>query len=241
MAYWSQLAQDDLDDLRAEGLVPTDRDVVRLHLVACRITDGQETTGANFPRWAIAGGSVFHQPTLAAIFWYKYAETFAEDEDTTDFMLAFACKHGREQKYLDNLRDPDEIQRALGLFIASLTCTRAELDRALLFVISGNGNAEAEKTELEKRAEEKRGTDETDDDRQQYEAIIASVAAVSGLSLDDIMSSTSSRLLNIIYSANVVAGCKMSGQSKKAHAKYLATFESIARRLRAEKNAAPCP
>ena len=55
----SQLAKDDLDDLRAEGLTPSDEDIIRLHALGRRVSDGQETTAYNAPRFAIAGGVVF--------------------------------------------------------------------------------------------------------------------------------------------------------------------------------------
>ena len=64
----SQLAKDDLDDLRAEGLTPSDEDVIRLHALAARISDGPETTAYNVPRFAVAGGVVFWEPTMAAHF-----------------------------------------------------------------------------------------------------------------------------------------------------------------------------
>ena len=70
----SELAKDDLEDLRAEGLTPTDDDIIRLHALALEITNGSETTAANTPRWATAGGVVFWEPTMAARFWYGYAK-----------------------------------------------------------------------------------------------------------------------------------------------------------------------
>ena len=75
----SQLAKDDLDDLRAEGLTPSDEDVIRLHALAARISDGPETTAYNVPRFAVSGGVVFWEPTMAAHFWYAYAKRYADD------------------------------------------------------------------------------------------------------------------------------------------------------------------
>ena len=82
---FSQLAKEDLDDLRAEGLNPTDEDVIRLHALAARITDGPETTAYNAPRFATAGGVVFFEPTMASFFWYSYAKRFADDQPTEDW------------------------------------------------------------------------------------------------------------------------------------------------------------
>lgn len=236
----SPLAQGDLEDLRAEGLKPTDEDVLRLHALACRITASGETNAWNAPRWATAGGAIFHEPTMAARFWYAYAKRYAADADTEDWLFAFACAHGRERKYLDDLRDRDEINCALGVFLSSITATKAEVDRAVYYVAVGYGDVEAEKTELAKQIE-RESAKHVDREQRNYaalEEIMAQAAAATGLTFDDIMISTPSRLRGMIYAAHVQAGFVMSKPDARAHADYLATLSAIEKRLRAEKEAA---
>lgn len=234
----SQLAKEDLDDLRAEGLVPSDEDVIRLHALALKITDGPETTAYNAPRFAVAGGVVFWEPTMAVFYWYAYAKRFADDEPTADWLFAFACAKGRERGYLDSLHDPEEIQAALGHFIGSVTATKAEVDSAVYYAAVGIEDPKPEKTELAKEREK----DETPDERERknfaaLEEKLAEAAAATGLTFDDIMIQTPSRLRGMIYAAHVQAGMEMTKTSAKAHADYLATLNAIAARLRAEKSA----
>lgn len=234
----SPLASEDLEDLRAEGLSPTDEDVIRLHALARRITDGPETTAYNAPRFAVAGGVVFWEPTMAARYWYAYARRFADDAQTEDWLFAFACAHGRERGYLDGLRDPDEIQRAVGAFVGSCTATRAEIESAVYYAVAGAEDIKAEKTELAKS----RDRDTTPDERERrnfaaMEEILAEAAASTGLTFDDLMAQTPSGLNGMIYAAHVQAGMKLTRTSAKAHADYMATLSAIAKRLRGERDA----
>lgn len=236
---FSQLAKEDLDDLRAEGLKPTDEDIIRLHALAVRITDGPETTAYNHPRFAIAGGVVFWEPTMAALFWYAYAKRYADDADTEDWLFAFACANGRERRYLDELRDPEEIQCALGHFIASVTATKTEVINAVYYASVGIDEVKPEKTELAKERERKETP--SDRERRNYAALeekLAQAAVSTGLTFDDIMCQTPSRLRGMIYEAHVQAGMELTKASAAAHADYLATLNAITNRLRQERDAA---
>ena len=234
----SKLAKEDLDDLRAEGLTPSGEDVIRLHALALKISDGPETTAYNAPRFAIAGGVVFWEPTMAALYWFNYAKRFADDEPTEDWLFAFACAKGRERGYLDTLHDPESIQTALGCFISSVVATKAEVDNAVYFAAVGINAVKPEPTGLMKQREK----DETPDKREQrnfaaMEDRLASAAAATGLTFDDLMCQTPSRLCAMIYAAHVQAGMELTKTTAKAHADYLATLKAIAERLRAEKAA----
>ena len=236
----SQLAKEDLDDLRAEGLNPSDEDVIRLHALALKITDGPETTAYNLPRFAVAGGVVFWEPTVAALYWYNYAKRYADDQAVEDWLFAFACAHGRERGFLDGLRDPEEIQCALGVFLHSCTATKAEVDNAVYYASVGIKEVKPEKTEIAKAREKKETPDERE--RKNFAAIeekLTAAAAATGLTFDDLMCQTPSRLRSMIYAAHVQAGMKMTKTSASAHADYLATLNAIAKRLREEKQNAP--
>lgn len=235
----SDLAAGDLEDLRAEGLTPTDDDVIRLHALALKISDGPETTAFNTPRWGTAGGVVFWEPTMAARFWYGYAKQFADDQDTEDWMFAFACAKGRDRKFLDNLHDPEEIECALGCFLSSITATKDEVDRAVYFATVGKDDVEPEKTEIQKQHEDEDNARTSREQRNfaALEEILSRAAAATGLTFDDLMLQTPSRLRGMIYAAHVQAGMEMTKTSAKAHAEYLATLDAISKRLRAEKQA----
>jgi len=233
----SLLAREDLQDLRDEGLQPTDEDVIRLHALALRVSDGPETTAACAPRFAICGGLVIWEPTLAAWDWYKYAKTFAGEDAVEEMMFAFACVHGRERGYLENLRDPAEIEKTIGTFIGTMTATKAEITRAVNYVVMGYDDVVPEKTELAKKREAEE--DERIKDNYSFvEAILTRAASATGLTYEDIMIQTPSRLNAMIYNAKVLAGMKMSESSSRAHADYLATLHAIRKRLTEEKSRA---
>ena len=67
--------------------------------------------------------------------------------------------------------------------------------------------------------------------------IMANAAAATGLTFNDLMLQTPSRLRGMIYAAHVQAGMQMTKVSARAHADYLATLDASAKRLRAEKAA----
>lgn len=239
----SQLALEDLNDLRAEGLQPTDEDIVRLHALGSRLTNGKDTTAASTPRFAFAGGYVFHEPTMAARFWYAYAKSFADDTATEDWLFAFACAHGREPGYLDKLQSPADIERALGEFLGAFHGTKAELERAVAYAAIGPDYVEAEQTELAKKRAEKENAELTPSAQEQknyaaLEDLLGRAAAATGFSFADLMAQTPSRLSRMIYAAHVQAGMQLTADTARAHADYMATLTAIAERLRAEKAAA---
>ena len=93
----SELARGDYEDLKAQGLNPTLEDFDRLNQIALRLTEGAETTCANFPRIGWAGDVPFFEPTLAAFAWYHgYAVRTAANAETEDTLWAFALAHARE-------------------------------------------------------------------------------------------------------------------------------------------------
>lgn len=231
----SPLATEDLNDLRAEGLTPSDEDVIRLHALALKITNGPETTAYNAPRFAVAGDTVFWEPTLAARYWFAFAKNFANDRSVEDVMFAFACAKGRERGYLDNLRDPNEIENALNNFVSSVNATRKEVERAVYYVSVGINDIEGEKTELEKKHERENPTDREQQNYNVLEEILSHAAAATGLTFDDLMIQTPSRLNGMIYASHVQAGFPLTKSCARAHAVYLATLKAIRERLMATR------
>ena len=232
---FSKLAKEDLEDLRAEGLAPSDEDVIRLHALASRITDGHETTAANAPRFAVVGGIVFWEPTLAALEWFDFARKSAANAGTEDLMLAFACVHAREGGFLERLRDMDAVEREMKAFAASVTATPGEVERAVWHVAVDGESAQAERTTLAKELETaKTASGRERENASAAEEILRASAAATGLGYEELVSQTPSRLVGMIRAAHFQAGMKMSRSSARAHAEYLATLHAVAARLRAE-------
>ena len=114
-----------------------------------------------------------------------------------------------------------------------------EIDAAVYYAAVGIEDVKPEKTELAKEREKNETPDERE--RKNFAALeekLAEAAAATGLTFDDIMLQTPSRLRGMIYAAHVQAGMEMTKQSAKAHADYLATLNAITNRLRAENQCA---
>ncbi len=110
---------------------------------------------------------------------------------------------------------------------------------AAQYAVSGDENARAEMTELAKKA--RRDETPSERERRNYAALaetLSEAAVATGMTLDDLLCQTPSRLVGYVYAAAVQAGAKMSKASAAAHADYMATLDAIAKRLRAERDAA---
>lgn len=68
----SQMAKDDIDSLRDEGLDLTVDEIVRINAFGLRVERGAESAELyNLPRAAILGDVVFHEPTIGSDIWLK--------------------------------------------------------------------------------------------------------------------------------------------------------------------------
>lgn len=231
----SDLAKCDLEDLRAEGLKPTDEDIIRLNSLALQISNGVETTAFNLPRFAIAGGVIFWEMTMAALEWYHTMRAIAPDEETKDRLLAFASANGRKRNFFQPLYDPAAATDAVNQFYAALPATWEEVVRAVGHATLGNDFAAAEETPIAKR----RGETASEKERKHLVSLqerLSKAAAATGFTFDDLMVQTPSRLCGYIYAAHCQAGEEMKDNHAAAHAAYLATLKVIADRLRKEKN-----
>lgn len=229
----SELALDALADLRAEGLSPTDTDIIRLNAVALAISDSGETNAFTVPKFVVVGGCTLWEPTLAAYDWFSYARTLADDISVEDWMFAFACAHGRDRIYLSALTGKVEIEVALGTFISSLAATRDEVFRAVDYLVSDGVLPDPTQISRDSKFTD---PDEEVQVREALEKFLAeAVATLPGISFGEIMEQTPRRLGRMIYASHVLAGLPVTRKSSAAYASYLATLGGIKKRLQDEK------
>lgn len=237
----SKAARDDFEDLKAQGLNPTLDDFDRLNQLAVRLTDGAETTCANFPRVGWAGDVPFFQPTLAAFAWYHgYAARLAEDDETANTLWFFALAHGREVRTLSSLRARDDIERAVKEWAESLPVTRDEVVRACRYAVTGfndavaakndDGRAGAPRTPLF-RADRSEAAKNL---KRVEEQLVAACAALK-CPPDALMGETQSRLDALCEAAAVELGKTVTKDQAKLQAAYDFTLREITKRLKAEK------
>lgn len=229
----SELARGDFEDLQAEGLKPTLEDFDRLNQLALRLTDGSETTAANFPRIGWAGDVPFFQPTMQVFSWYHtFAERAAANEETKSTLWAFALAHGRLPHFFDTLTTPDAIDKAVSQWVESLPVTREEVFRACRYAALGFDDATAASRgdEVTHRANK----EEAAKNLAALEERLAEACTALKVAPDALMCETPSRLDLIREKAAVELGKELKKNEALIHADYDLTLREIRRRLKAE-------
>lgn len=237
----SELARGDWEDMRAEGLSPTLDDFDRLNRLALRLTDGAETTAANFPRIGWAGDVPFFEPTFQAFAWFHgFAVRAASDAETEFTLWAFALAHARTPRFFEGLESPEAIDRAATAWAKSLTATRAEVARACRWAALGEDDA----TPAENVGAKGEGNPRYRADRSaaakslaNLEARLAKACAALHAAPDALMAETPARLERMCEASDVELGRPLSRDEARLRADYDLTRREILRRLKAEKEA----
>ena len=231
----SKLARDDFEDLRAQGLNPTLEDFDRLNQIALRLTDGKETTCANFPRVGWAGDVPFYQPTLAAFAWYHgYAARLASDEETANTLWWFALAHARMRRFFDALHTRDEIDTAVRAWVELLPVTREEVARAARYAVTGFDDAVAAKG-TEGKAKYRADRSAAAENLRRVEEQLVAACAELKCPPEALMGETQTRLDALCEAAAVELGKTMLHSEAKLRADYDLTLREIVLRLRGEK------
>lgn len=227
------LARDDYEDLKAQGLNPTLEDFDRLNQIALRLTEGAETTAANFPRVAWAGDVPFFEPTIQAFIWYhSFAVRVAANVDTENTLWAYALAHAREPGAFDHLTTPDEIESAVGKWAAQLNVTKDEVMRACRYAAKGFDDAEPAQLEKAKHNSDKSFAAEN---LARVEAQLRAACAALKQPPDALMCETQTRLSAMCEAAAIELGRPVSRDEAKLRANYDLTKMEIVKRLKAEK------
>lgn len=232
----SELARGDWEDLRAQGLNPTLEDFDRLNQIALRLTDGAETTCANFPRIGWAGDVPFFQPTFQAFAWYhNYAVRAAANTETESTLWAFALAHAREPGFFASLTTPEVIDKTVSAWAEGLNVTREEVFRACRYAAVGFDDASAAVPDAEKEAVlHRRDTAASARNLAALEERLAKACAVMKVAPDDLAHETPTRLDAICAAAAVELGKQMTKDEAALRADYDLTLREIVRRLKNE-------
>lgn len=230
----SKLAKSDFERLQAQGLKPTLEDFDRLNQLAVRLTDGKETTNANFPRIGWAGDAPFFEPTLASFAWYYgTALPLAANPDTEDTFWAFSLAHARTAGFFDALTSPRVVSDAVAEWVEKIPATREEVLRACRYAAKGfddavaanpNGNP-AHRATREIAAE----------NLSRIEAQLRAACGRLHIAPRELMGETQSRISAICEAAGIDLGRAMSRDEAELQAEYDLTFREIYERLEDEK------
>ena len=235
----SELARGDWEDMKAQGLDPTLEDFDRLNLLALRLTDGAETTAANFPRIGWAGDVPFFEPTIQAFAWYHtYAVRAAANTETEDTLWAFALAHAREPHFFDALVTPKAIDKAASKWAASLPVTKEEVVRACRYAVKGFDDAEPGRAVTPATPAHRLDSEKAAQSLANLEERLAKACAAMHCSPADIQTETPTRLDMICEAAAVELGKPTGKDEARLRAEYGLTLREITLRLRGEKSTA---
>lgn len=139
----SELAVEKLEDLEAEGLKPTPRDVVRLNAMGLKLEATRKLRPIDstyyLPRVAAISDEVsFRQPTIGHEVWLdRISRVFVpEDYETVVAIKAFALS--RPSSALPDPDDPKSVKKAIAAFSAEMKdFTRSQIIAALDYCIYG--------------------------------------------------------------------------------------------------------
>ncbi len=232
----AELAREDWEDLRAEGLAPTLDDFDRLNQLAVRLEAGAETTPANHPRVGWAGDVPFHEPTVAAVMWLEdFAERASSDAETQQSFFFFACAHATVPKAFAGLETPEAIERAVKRWLRSVPCTAREMERACHYAAWGFDDAVPAETEAARAHRMRADRTRAEENLERLERVVAQAAATTGMTYLDMMAQTPSRLNAMVLASQVEAGATLKPATARMMADYMATLGEIRRRLTAER------
>ena len=239
----SALAREDWEDLRAEGLAPTLEDFDRLNQLALRLTDGAETTAANFPRVGWAGDVPFFEPTFQAFAWFHgFARRAAADGETEGTLWAFALAHARVPRFFDALTTPEAIDRAVAEWAASLPATRDEVARACRWAARGLDDAEAARPDGEAAGGPRIRADRAAAaaNLAALESRLAEACAALHATPDELAAETPSRCERLCEAAAVELGRPLGRDEARLRAEYDLTLREIRRRLKSSPTEGQC-
>lgn len=216
-----------------DGLNPSLSDFDRLNCIALRLTDGAETTAANFPRIGWAGDVPFYQPTCLAITWYlTYVKRLDLDVTKENLCWFFALAHARDVKVLQNLVSRDGIMKSVDEWMTTLPVTLDEIARACRYATVGFDDATAAKPP--QKAEEENGKTEgqkNDDIVIAVEERLTIASSLTGVKIDDLKKETPSRLDAMISEVKRLHKDGLVADTSSLKAAYDLTYREIRQRL----------
>ena len=235
----SNLALATLAEFRAQGLDPTDADVILLNAMGLRVELRPDLDGlAGCPRVAFLGDLVLREPTVAHQFYIDEALSVL-GKDLGEFeRLAFVAYVLNDRETVPVTR-PRRLKKSLRRFIESdlLSFTASELVAAINYVYTGADPVALEHpapTKKERELAEKRRELGDDFARSAARRLIAE-AGVLSIPADVALRTTLPTLELMIGKAAALRGAKIDKDG--AVADFYRTADEIAERLRKEKEA----
>ena len=216
----TETAKNDLAALRQQGFKPTDEEVVRLNDLAIRIERGKYTTPTNHPRFAFAGNTVLHEPTIGALeWWIQFGRNAAITNEGRMMTYFFMMAHSRHVEWLQRLISPADIRKAVKQWKKGVCATAEELWRACLYVKEGENSAAGKPDKSTPL-----------DDEQQLDILWRDLIIAAGalhLNPDDLKTCTRSVLVDTMLQASLFAHIPMNKSIAEDYIAYRQVIRQI--------------
>ena len=239
----SELAIADLEEMRAGGLNPSVRDIIRLNALALKAQAAKKknprTSLDYLPRIAaISDKLAFRQPTIGHEIWLDRVERmFAPTYQTVLAIKAFALSRGVDE--LPDAENPETVRVAVEEF--AKTCadfTRDQIYAALDYVIYGSSALVGEHAEPPPDDDERVPDGTEDEDWKECVAVGVlheGHVALFGMSRADMEKMTRRQLEDAIMRAYIFHHLDTTDAAKTLMDGYYATREAIRERLVKER------
>lgn len=235
----SEMAIEDLDRMRAEGLSPSARDAVRLNAFGVRVERAADAAELYaLPRCAFLGPLAFREPTIGHKRWIDEVAACVDMTDVETELILYAFAVSRPIADLPPSTDRAAVRDAVEQFTRGPVAayTSAQLRVAVFYALMGCDAADGESAPARAIDEEGRIT--------VPESIAAGVlhegvAVGLGLSLADLSQLTLSHLRAMIDHALALRGRDIRKSAHgRAFGQYCAARDEIIARLKEERAAA---
>lgn len=237
----SDTAIDALDDLVAQGLKPTPRDVVRLNAIGLKL----EAAGAKrivdstylLPRVAAVSASLcFRQPTIGHEIWLDKVRRHVRSGDFRTTLALHCFALSRPHTGLPDADDPAAVKAAVDAFLPECAgFTRDQLFAAVQYATLGADPAAAERSASPKQE------DDAEADPDLTECVALGVlnegrAVLWGISEADMLNMRTSELAAVIDRAYDFHKMPRNSEEDFWQGRFYATLDEISARLTKEKD-----
>ena len=231
----SEMAVEDLEDMREQGLDPTPADVVRLNAIGLMVERSSDcATLYTLPRVAYLGKLTFREPTIGHGIFIDAVLTFCDGDDLATRVAVDAFALSRQISALPDITDRDAVVKMIDSFTKNELApfTFAQVRAAVEYAKHG-----ADAVAKEYPPPEPGDDRELDDLASINVGVLFETAAMGlGLSIREIKELTASQAKALQLAGMASRGVNLAKSHRdKNVAKYMATKCQIVERLKKER------
>lgn len=225
----SNIARDDIEELKEDGIDLTVDEIVRLNSFGLKVERGIESSELyTIPRVAMLADVVFHEPTIGSEIWMSKAGMLFNMEDPSTFIAIRALSLSMEQGELpppDNKEMIVDLSKKLCMKLSNYTVR--QVTNAIQYVVEGNNPVDCETLPTPKKKEDEEDELPSDDFCFEIGVMYDGVLLKLG-SPTELKKMTASRLLALVqYRKLMKFGFDNKGRENKALGQYYAVLEEI--------------